>query len=159
MALAFYAGLIGLATLFALLDWRRAWMFVVVCGVVQDPVRKLTPGTPVWISFLVVVLYAAIIFGARNELLQQLSDFSRRFANIYTAMMVVFAALCVAALNGVFTYGVAMWKVPLLSLITYCVPVVAAAFGYAWLRREESLYTFLRVYGAVTSIALIGTTL
>jgi hypothetical protein len=159
MALTLYVALIGLATLFALLDWRRAWLFVVIAGVLQDPVRKLTPGAPVWISFLVLLVYGTIIVSARRELIAEVRDFGRRFANIYTSMMVVFGTLCISALNGVVTYGVALWKVPLLSLVTYCAPVVAAAFGYAWLRREDALYAYLRVYAAATSIALIGTTL
>jgi hypothetical protein len=157
MALAVYLALIGLATLFALVDWRRAWLFVIICGVVQDPVRKLTPGSPVWISFLVIILYGAIIIGARRELLADGRDFARRFPTISTSLMMVFITLCVAAMNGIVTYGVALWKVPLLSLITYCVPLLAAAFGYTWLRREEGMYAYLRIYAWVTAIALIGT--
>jgi hypothetical protein len=157
MALALYLALIGLATLFALVDWRRAWLFVIFCGVVQDPVRKLTPGSPVWVSFLVIILYGAIIIGARRELIADARDFARRFPAISTSLIVVFITLCVAALNGIITYGVALWKVPLLSLITYCVPLLAAAFGYTWLRREEGMYAFLRIYAWATAIALIGT--
>ncbi|MEO8380891.1 MAG: hypothetical protein ABI779_14600 [Acidobacteriota bacterium] len=159
MALALYLAVVGIATLYGLLDWRGSWVLVSVCGVVQDPVRKLTPGAPVYISFLVVIFYGVLVLSARRELIADISDFSRRFGNIYTSMAVVFFTLCVAAMNGIFSYGLALWKVPLLSMITYVVPVVAAGFGYCWLRREEALYSFFRVYSVITAIGLVGTTL
>ena len=42
MALALYLAFLGAACAYALVDWRRGWMLVMVCGVIQDPVRKLT---------------------------------------------------------------------------------------------------------------------
>ncbi len=159
MALALYLAFLGSACAFALTDWRRGWLLVILCGAMQDPVRKLTPGAPVVISFVVVALYAAILFGARNELMRDLAEFSRRFGNLYTSIVVFLFLLVVAALNGLMTYGFDKWKVPLLSGFTYCVPLVAALLGYTWLQREEWMYKFFTLYAAVTSVALIGTVL
>jgi GNAT superfamily N-acetyltransferase len=141
------------------MDWRRAWLLVVICGVVQDPVRKLTGGTPVYVSFAVVGLYAVLLFGARNAILQHMSEFARRFPQVYTSILAFIFLLLVAALNGLMTYGFDKWIVPLVSLLTYTIPLVAALFGYAWLQREEMLHRFLRFYATVTSLALIGTLL
>jgi hypothetical protein len=157
MALALYLAFLGTACAYALVDWRRGWMLVMLCGVLQDPVRKLTPGAPVVVSFAVVGLYAVILFSARNEILRYLRDFARRFGSMYTSILAFLFLLVVAALNGVLTYGIAMWKVPLLSLFTYCVPLVAALFGYTWLQREESMYRWFKLYTVVTSVALLGT--
>ncbi len=157
MALALYLAFLGAACAYSLVDWRRGWMLVVFCGVLQDPVRKLTAGAPVVVSFAVVGLYAAILFSARNEILAHLREFAQRFGNMYTSILAFLFLLLVAALNGVLTYGIAMWKVPLLSLFTYCIPLVAALFGYTWLQREEWLYRWFKLYTAVTSIALLGT--
>lgn len=159
MILGVYLAFLGLACAFALTDWRRAWLLVIFCGVLQDPVRKLTPGAPVVISFAVVALYAAILFGARNELIAHLSDFARRFGHLYTSIVMFLFLLAIAALNGMMTYGFDKWKVPLLSGFTYCVPLVAALLGYVWLQREEWMYRFFKVYAAVTTVALIGTVL
>jgi hypothetical protein len=158
-ALALYLAFLGFACAFALTDWRRGWLLLILCGAMQDLVRKLTPGQPVVVSFVVVVLYAAIVFGARNELFAHAAEFSRRFSSIYSAILVFLFILAVAALNGLFTYGFDKWKVPLLSGFTYCIPLVAALFGYTWLQREEWMYRFFNVYSAITSIALIGTVL
>ena len=68
MALAFYLIFVVAACGYALVDWRRAWLLIIVCSVIQDPVRKLTAGAPVYISFLVVGFYAVILFAARNDI-------------------------------------------------------------------------------------------
>jgi hypothetical protein len=159
MALALYLAFLGVACTYALVDWRRAFFIVIVCGVIQDPVRKLTPNTPVIVSFLVVGLYAVIVFAARRSLVAYLSEFGRRFPRVNTALFVVFLMLVVAALNGLATYGLSNWKVPAISLFTYCIPLIAALFGYAWLQREEAMMTFFRFYAIVTSLALGGTLL
>ncbi len=157
MALALYFAFLGAACIVALNDWRRGWMLVAVCGVLQDPARKLTSGSPVAVSFAVVGLYALILFAARNEIMEHLRDFARRFGSLHTATFVFLLLLGVSALNGLFTYGFDKWKVPLLSFITYAVPLVAILLGYTWLQREEMMYGFFRWYAALTSVALAGT--
>jgi hypothetical protein len=157
LPLALYLAFLGLSCAYALVDWRRGWLLVMICGVIQDPVRKLTPGAPVYISFAVVALFAAILFSARNELIRNTSEFARRFPNVYRALMIFVFLLFVAGLNGLMTYGFDKWKVPLVSLFTYAVPMVAAILGYTWLQREEMMHRFFHLYCLVTSIALVGT--
>jgi hypothetical protein len=157
MALAFYLIFLGAACAYALVDWRRAWLLVMVCGVIQDPVRKLTPGSPVWISFAVVGLYAAILFAARNEMRRHAAEFTRRFKNISTGITTFIFLLLIAALNGLVTYGFDKWPAPAISFVTYVIPMIAALLGYTWLQREEMILRFFRIFAAMTSVALIGT--
>jgi hypothetical protein len=159
MALAFYLIFLGAACAYALVDWRRAWLLVMLCGVIQDPVRKLTGDSPVYISFLVVVLYAVILFAARNDMRRHIVDFTHRFQTISTGIVVFVFLLIIAALNGAVTYGLDKWKAPMISFVTYIIPMIAALLGYTWLQREEMLMRWLRLYAAATSVALIGTVL
>ncbi len=159
MALAFYFIFLGAACAYALVDWRRAWLLVVVCGVIQDPVRKLTPGSPVYISFAVVALYACILFAARNDMLRHATDFARRFNAIASGILIFVCLLVIAGINGVATYGIDKWKAPMISFVTYIIPLVAALLGYTWFQREEMMMKFFRIYAALTSVALIGTVL
>lgn len=143
----------------ALVDWRRGWLLAIVCGVLQDPVRKMTPGTPVWLTGAVLVVYAAALFPVRPLLMQNLDELSRRFAGIARNAVVVFLFLGIATMNGLVTFGLAGWKAPMVSLFLYLAPLPAVVFGYTYLQREETLYRFFRFYAIVTSVALIGTLL
>ena len=157
MALLLYLVFLAASCAYALVDWRRGWFLVIVCGVIQDPVRKLTGGSPVYVSFLVVGLYAVILFSARNEMRAYAIEFTRRFQSISTGLVVFVGLLIVAGLNGVVTYGFDKWEAPTISFVTYIIPVIAALLGYTWLQREEMMLRFFHIYALLTSVALIGT--
>ncbi|HEV7763708.1 MAG TPA: hypothetical protein VGQ76_01785 [Thermoanaerobaculia bacterium] len=157
MALALYLIFIGAACALSLVDWRRGWLLVMICGVIQDPVRKLTPGSPVYISFLVVILYAVLLFGARNDMRQHAADFTRRFRSVSTGIAVFIVLLLIAGLNGLVTYGFDKWQAPMISFVTYVIPMVAALLGYTWLHSEETMLRFFRTYAMITAVALFGT--
>src|SRR5229473_5513217 len=90
----------------ALVDWRRGWLLAVLCGVLQDPARKMTPGTPVAMSLSIVLVYAVVLFAAQGELQVHMRDFFRRFANLYSAGSLVIVFLALAAVNGIATFGI-----------------------------------------------------
>src|SRR5258708_5703161 len=152
-----FAAFLLMSASFTLVDWRRGWLLAILCGVLQDPARKLTPGTPVLISMSIVVIYAVVIFSAQATLQQHAREFSRRFSSIYGALIFVFVFLFLAAVNGLFTFGLEQWKAPAMSFFLYCAPLPAVIIGYAFLQREEQLYGLFRFYAVVTSIAMIGT--
>ncbi len=159
MALGAYLCFLAAAVAYVNADWRRGWFVVPLCGAIQDPVRKLTPDVPVAISFAVVGIFALILLRARDEMLEDVRDFVRRFPSVYTATFIFLLALGIAAFNGLFTYGFDKWKVPVLSFATYMAPMVAILFGYTWLRREEQIYRLFEWYSIITSVALVGTVL
>jgi hypothetical protein len=159
ISLLFLAALVGLSMAVALVDWRRAWILAVVCGVVQDPARKLTTGAPVYMSFSIVAVYAMILLVNHHNLQEHGREFARRFGSLATWFTLFFFFLLLAAVNGLMTYGISFWKVPLLSLFVYLLPVPAFLVGYIYLNREEQLYRFFRFYAVLTSIALVGSVL
>lgn len=154
-----FASVLLLAVAVALVDWRRGWLCALIVGVLQDPARKLTPGTPVVMTFSVLVVYAVVLFAAQRDLQNSFRDMTRRFGQIYMASALVMVFLVLAALNGVATYGLEFWKVPALSFFIYLMPIPAILFGYAYADSEKRLIGMFYVYAIVTSIALIGTPL
>ncbi len=159
MITVIFVAFMALSMTIALVDWRRGWLLAIVCGVLQDPARKLTPGTPVVMSLSIVLVYAVVLFAAQKELQLFGREFARRFGNLYAALILMMVFLGLAAVNGIATFGLVNWKIPALSLFTYCIPIPAVILGYAWLQREEQLIRLFRFYAILTSIALIGTPL
>lgn len=143
----------------AMTNWRHGWIAAVVCGILQDPVRKLTPGTPAILSMSIVAVYAVVLFGALGALQRNRAEFAGRFPNLYSSVTLFVVALVFAALNGLATFGLALWKVPALSFLIYLLPLPAVLLGYSWLSREEQIVRFFQFYAIITSIAMIGTVL
>lgn len=159
MILLLFGAVLLVSMAIAFTSWRHGWIAAVVCGVLQDPVRKLTPGTPAALTMSIVAVYAVILFAALTSLQRNRVDFSKRFPNLYSVISLFLVMLVFAALNGLATFGLGAWQVPALSLLIYMLPIPAVLLGYAWLQREEQLVQFLLFYAVITSIALIGTPL
>jgi hypothetical protein len=154
-----FAAFLVLSASFTLVDWRRGWLLAILCGVLQDPARKLTPGTPVIMSISIVLIYVVVIFAAQVTLQRHAREFTKRFPSLYGALIFVFVFLFLAAINGLFTFGIDQWKAPAMSFFLYCAPLPAVIIGFAYLQREEQLFGLFRFYAVVTSIAMIGTPL
>lgn len=154
-----FAALLMLSVAVALVDWRRGWLLAILCGVLQDPARKLTPGTPVVMTLSIVVVYVMVLFAAQSTLQAHAREFSRRFSNIKVSGALVFVFLILAAVNGLATFGLVNWKAPALAIFVYCAPIPAVLLGFTYLQREEQMYHFFRFYAAITSVAMIGTVL
>ena len=159
MVLIPFLALLLLACVIAFLDWRRGWYLAIVCGVLQDPIRKMTTGTPVVITMSVVVVYLFVLLSAQAQLQKALGDVSKRFGSLYLAVSIFVVFLVLAAANGLITYGLEYWKAPALSFIIYLMPIPALLLGYTFYRRDEDLLPFLVFYAVLTSIALIGVVL
>jgi type IV secretory pathway VirB3-like protein len=159
MATTSFLALLAFSAMVTLADWRRGWLLVVLCGILQDPARKMTAGQPVVMSLSVVAVYAVLVFSAREELIARAREVGQRFPQLSRSALVLGVALVVAAANGIVTFGIALWKVPVLSLVLYVLPGVAVLVGYAWLDDESRLEQLLRFYAVVTSVVMIGTIL
>lgn len=159
MILAVYLAVLAAACFIALRNWRMGWLALIVCTVLQDPVRKITPNAPVVISFSIVAIYVGMLFGARRELLANMRELRHRFVSLYLAAMLFLLMLGVAAARGLFTFGLDQWKVPMVSLFTYLAPVPAVILGYTYLQDEKRLYRLFAFYALITSLAMVGTVL
>jgi hypothetical protein len=152
-----YLAYLALAGILTITDWRRGVPLLLLTGVLQDPARKLTPGTPVAMTMSVIFVYAALILATQSRLQKALGEFSKRFTGIWAAFGLTFFFILLAAMNGLITNGVSLWRVPMISLFIYLAPLPAVLIGYIYIDREETLYRFVTFYSVVTSIALIGT--
>lgn len=154
-----FIAFLAAAILVALVDWRRGWLLALIVGVLQDPARKMTPGTPVVMTFSVVLVFFTILFAAQGTMQNYLRDLARRFPRLVGASALVLIFLLVAAANGLATFGIEFWKVPALSLFIYVAPATAIVLGYAYTDSEDRIVHYLQFYSSVTAIALIGTPL
>src|ERR1051325_7068435 len=105
-----FAAFVMLAMAVSLVDWRRGWLLALVVGVLQDPARKLTSGTPVVMTFSVVAVYAVILFSSHHTLLRNVREMARRYGHMHAAALLLLLFLVVAAINGLATFGLENWK-------------------------------------------------
>ncbi|HEX3581795.1 MAG TPA: hypothetical protein VH087_08530 [Thermoanaerobaculia bacterium] len=159
MILIVFIAFLALAAAVTIIDWRHGVPLLILTGVLQDPARKLTTGEPVALTMSVIVVYLAIIIATQARLQRVMGEFAKRFAAIWGAFGLAIFFIALAAVNGLITNGIGLWRVPMISLFIYLAPLPAVLIGYLYIDREETLYRFLAFYSIVTSAALIGTVL
>jgi hypothetical protein len=145
---------LALALGIALADWRKGLLACIAVGFFQDPLRKLWPGEPIYLTALVGVLFATIALGAayRGELLTISTTVEwRRLQWPVAAFCLVVVGQAVRTMAEHQSV-----KLAVLGLMAYLAPVVAAAVGYAFARSASMLKRFLVCYAVFSMAAATG---
>ena len=120
---------IAVCALVAFFNWRLGLLLVVVTALLQDPLRKLIPGQPVYFIALVVLVLALAIVGA---LLRGVPFSLGRIAHWRRSLSAPFVAYVIlVGIQAVHSYAVHLN--PLLTgigLITYLAPIPAILIGH-----------------------------
>lgn len=134
----------------ALLDWRKGFAVVILAGFIQDPLRKLTPGEPVYLTItvggvLLLVMLGALLQG-RNLGLAPIYVWYRRLAtplNLFILLVFIQAAVTLVKYgNPVLAF---------LGLLAYLGPLPALVLAYQYADRVAYIRRWLQAYlvGAV----------
>ncbi|HVT45419.1 MAG TPA: hypothetical protein VMT00_13640 [Thermoanaerobaculia bacterium] len=151
-----FLAFLGLAMAVALVDPRRGWLLALVVGVLQDPVRKMTPGHSPMFILAIAAVYGVVVFGALAKLRDAAARFRTEYRDLYRLFIIFFWFLVLAALNGLVTFGLTNWKAPALALFVYLLPLPAILLGYLLTRNDRDITRLLTFYAAITSVALIA---
>jgi len=147
--------LLLLAIVATFADWRRGLFVVIPIALLQDPLRKLTPGEPV-----VYILLAGLVLGTA-VLTASMSGISllpkqiwgwRRYLSLPFGFLI--GIILLQAINSLTRFGNVF--IPLIGLLAYLTPFVALGLVYQTLLRspEYSLNKFLRFYVMCVSVWL-----
>ena len=157
MTQSFLIAALGLCCFFSIQRWWRGIWLCVAVGFMQDPIRKLISGEPVYLVMLSAAIFAAIIAGL---LLQQYRfkltsipgwQGSVSWALVSLLSLVIFQ-LFVAYFNSHSLLIVA------LGLLTYFVPILAilAGFYFACKVGERGIVQFMVYYVALCILFTSG---
>src|SRR5262245_1572532 len=103
-------------------DWRR-WLFVAVpVAILQDPLRKLTPGQPVSFVLLVgaVVCVAMVAAAAKSGVSLQPNRIREWNRYLAVPFGLFIAVLLFQALNSLYRFGSV--SLPIIGLMNYLTP-------------------------------------
>jgi hypothetical protein len=153
-----FLGVIILGTVLAFRDWRHGVLWGIAVGLLQDPVRKMTPGTPaimavssfpVWLAVLLRLRVASA--GAWLRLQQDWPRVARR--------MIVFVFLLLPPALLAFQYGLGAWRLVVIGLLGYVAPLVGVVMGYSFARSAEELRALIVRYCLMASAMMTGSLL
>jgi hypothetical protein len=147
--------LVLVAVCVALADWRWGIAAAILIALVQDPLRKMIPGTPGYLAMASAPVWLAVILSAifvgqlhSRRYLEHFPRFARwiQVTLIYLALP---AALSV-------TYGANGWMIALLGAFIYGMMYCTLVAGWSYPDLRHGTVRLLGLYAIAAGCALVG---
>lgn len=145
-------------TLAALAHWRSLLFLGIVLAAIQDPLRKLMPGTPGWMTLMSVPVFLAAVVSSRTRMPHWWKRFSRTFPGIASRIFLMCLLTIPAALMSL-TYGPGSWQYTLLGVLSYSLIFLAVILGFHYARDLATVRRLLSYYAGVHGVVLSGAVL
>jgi hypothetical protein len=136
-------------------NWRLGFLVCIMVGCLQDPIRKIIPGEPVYLTSAILIYVGATCLGAymagRRFTLRPIHAWNSSLRN----PLILFMALVI--IQSVMTF--IRFGSPTLATIgflAYVTPVPGILLGYHFARRERETYRLIKVYLGLNVIMLLG---
>jgi hypothetical protein len=125
-----------------------------VFGALQDPIRKLTPGTPAIMAVSTLPIFCAACLQAlsRERAWPALKQMWPRISK----PMVWFLISLLPATLYLFRFGLGVWPVAAIGLFGYLAPVAALLLGFVYVRDGVHLRKLLVFYTLFSGLLLSG---
>lgn len=155
MALYVLLGLVLLFALRAFVGWRKGILLMIVLAAVQDPLRKLVPGTPGWLVLATAPVFVVAICASAMRTRSWWIEFRQHFPLIGKSLrMLVVLSLPAAIISA--TYGTGSWMLTILGAFSYSIIFFGMIAGYHFSRSLPELRKLLGVYCVVHGFMLVG---
>ena len=139
----------------AIVNWRTGILLAILIDAVCDPIRKLTPDEPLWVSHIVVGTWGCILFAALSRKKSIRKQFRRMFPGVAKAGVVMTFALLPAAGLSFLMYENG-WFLVLIGTVSYVTPLLGILVGAQYARNPADLRRFMVVYTVANGVMLSG---
>lgn len=155
MTLYLLLALILAFSLRAVVGWRQGIIGMIIVAALQDPLRKLTPGTPSWMVLATAPVFLATILGSLAVTRNWWSEFSRANRSVAKALLALIVLSLPAAVISA-TYGRGSWLLTIIGAFSYSVIFLSIVAGFHYARRLSDVRKLLAVYSLVHVVMLTG---
>jgi hypothetical protein len=147
--------LVAAAAALALFQWRLGLLAMVLVGVLQDPARKMTPGSPGFMALCAGMVWAGAVAGAvlRGEV--RWRHFRLHFRGLSNAIALFTLLLVPAAIRSA-TYSEGSWQITLVGVFIYGSLLTGIMLGEVYPRTGRDQSLLLGTYCVLTALATTG---
>ena len=143
------------ATMIAFANWRIGVVLWMLTAILQDPIRKITPGNPIYLTVSFLPVYVAT-FTSLNLSQNVFKAFAREYSSLARLFQAMIAMLLVSAVYG-FAFSQNSVLESMIGIGSYVGGLPAIYCGYVLLKKDYRFLDWLMLgFVAATSIMLIG---
>jgi len=153
--LSLLLGLIVVGCVVALVNWRWGVAFAIFIGLLQDPLRKLIPGTPGLLVMASAPVWICALISAAFHNPSWIHRFFHSFPRLGIWIQVFGAYLLIPTIISA-TYGVNSWQITLLGVFVYGTAFFVLVAGWRYPDSRTGIERFLMFYAILAGLFLIG---
>lgn len=155
MALLILLAMSVLFSLRAFLGWRTGLLLMIGLAAVQDPLRKLVPGTPGWLVLATAPVFLAVILTSAARTRNWWKEFRFFYPSVAKSIrLLVLLSLPAAFISA--TYGPGSWMLTIFGAFSYSVIFFAIIAGFHYARSLRELRKLLAFYCLIHGAMLSG---
>ena len=155
MILLGFLGLIGLSCACGFLRWRWGLMCLLAIGSLQDPVRKMIPGAPGFLTLSTVPIWVSVMVGAFLKKEFSWQRFKQSYPQISVAVVVFIWAIIPSAIMSM-TYAPGSWQITILGVFAYFTGFSAIILGMFFPNEDGDIERLMMCYILIVAVMLIG---
>lgn len=139
----------------ALVNWRQAIFLTIVLDAFRDPMRKLTPNQPVWMSQAIVLVWLLIFLNCLSQNARLIHSIRKVFPRSREGTFFLIAALIPGAIVSFVSYSNG-WILVVIGALSYLGPLLGLLIGAAFADRTQDVYRFMKLYVLINALVLVG---
>jgi hypothetical protein len=147
--------MVVIATLRTFIGWRTGIFLMILMAAVQDPLRKLIPGTPSWLVLATAPIFLAMVASSMATSRRWFNEFGREYPNIVNWLLLL-CLLCLPAAALSAGYGSGSWMLTIFGAFSYSIIFLAIITGFHFARSERDVRKMLSVYCLAHGVMLSG---
>lgn len=136
-------------------DWRRGIAMAILIAMIQDPLRKIIPGTP---AFLTMASMPVWLVAAAAALAERRSSIQRFFGSfpVLAKWLQIFGFYLIIPAALSLSYGKNSWQITLLGTFVYASTFALVVTGWALPKRRQAALALMTFYILCGSVFLIA---
>lgn len=150
-----FAAFVALSAAIGLSNWRFAVYLAFVIALIRDPVRKMTPGEPLWITYIGAAVWAGIFVGCFGSSRAVRTRILKSFPGIRKSIVLLVLAILPAAGISLVLYSNG-WIFAAVGLVSYLAPIPCAFVGVQLARTPRGFLRVCSFFVLVNALGLIG---
>ncbi len=147
--------IIAVALMICFANWRAGVYISLVAGFLQDPIRKVVPGEPVYFTVLAGIFVGVTFLGAYSRgvrlnfrAIHAWNSVIRTPLKVFVAFVVIQSLMAYFRTGSIILAGI--------GLLAYLTPFPAILLAYQFSRNEQDVIKFVRVYLAISLLMISG---
>jgi hypothetical protein len=144
-----------LCILICLADWRKGIFLCITIGFLQDPIRKITPDEPLYMTAMIALFAVATLIGAKMRfrafnfrMFHEMKGVVRKPMNIFLILVLIQSVMAFLTIGSL--------TIAAIGMIAYLSPIPILLLGFYFVRDKEDIFRIMKFYIFVSILMSVG---